>query len=62
LFSISIYSFIRCIRFMTNILRGRVKFPTGGDGGFSASARDPRERGGFGANPKPTVKVWMGEG
>jgi hypothetical protein len=41
-----------------------VKFPTGGDEG-NLLVRDPVstiENGGFGEIPKPTVKVWMGEG
>jgi len=31
---------------------------------FTLLVRDPfsNENGGFGAIPKPTVKVWMGEG
>jgi hypothetical protein len=47
-------------------LRGRVQFPTGGDKTLCLSVRDPsasvRSSGGFGATPKPTVTVWMGEG
>ena len=41
-----------------------MKFPTGGDEG-DLLVRDPVstiENGGFGEIPKPTVKVWMGEG
>jgi hypothetical protein len=41
-----------------------VQVPTGGDEG-DLLVRDPVsliESGGFGEIPKPTVKVWMGEG
>ncbi len=46
-------------------LQGGVEFPTGGDG---AEAHEPAKPGNrfiqarFGENPKPTVKVRMGEG
>lgn len=55
-----------------NSFRGGVQFPTGGDGSAKdaaeSSVRDPFVRpalrvanGGSGANPEPTVTVWMGE-
>ncbi|KMJ59817.1 hypothetical protein AB685_02850 [Bacillus sp. LL01] len=49
-----------------NVLRGWVKFPTGGDEARCFSVRDPvfleKKSGGPGVTPGPTVKVWMGEG
>jgi hypothetical protein len=40
-----------------------VKFPTGGKAKRRPSPRpDGTCHGGSGANPEPTVKVWMGEG
>jgi len=45
-------------------LRGRVKFPTGGDKAkaFQSVTRVECFRfGGSGETPEPTVKVWMGE-
>ena len=49
-----------------NVLRGWVKFPTGGDEALCFLVRDPvfleKKSGGSGVTPGPTVKVWMGEG
>lgn len=42
-----------------------MKFPTGGDELLWLLVRDPAAffvDGGFGETPRPTVKVWMGEG
>ncbi len=46
-------------------LRGRVKFPIGGNEALASKSVTRavfEPSGGSGANPEPTVKVWMREG